>query len=106
MEAAGLSEAQRVALRAFCDTVVPSGGRSDAPDGFWARKASDLAIDQGVEQIIATLPPDLQAGLGQLPDVPAHQGLPRFSQLSRAQQLANRTMADGGAAHGVGALTG
>src|SRR5205809_7293542 len=66
LESAGLSEAQRTALRAFCDTIVPSIQRSDDPDGFWARKATDLAVDQGVEQIIQTLPPELQAGLGQL----------------------------------------
>jgi choline dehydrogenase-like flavoprotein len=106
LEAAGLSEAQRAALRAFCDTIVPSVQRSDDADGFWARKASDLAIDQGVEQIISTLPPELQAGLGQLLDVLAEQGFPRLSQLSREQQLANVTMADVGAAQGVGALTG
>ncbi|MEA2424375.1 MAG: hypothetical protein QOH13_785, partial [Thermoleophilaceae bacterium] len=106
MEAAGLSEAQRDALRAFCDTVVPSVERRDDPDGFWARKATDLAIDQGVEQIIATLPPELQAGLGQLLDALAQQGFGAASQASREQLLANVTMVDPGAAQGVGALTG
>src|SRR4051794_29162665 len=106
MEAAGLSEALREALRAFCDTIVPSIPRPDDPDGFWARKASDLAIDQGVEQILATLPPELQEGLGQLLDALAAQGFGQASQLSREQMLANVTMADAGAAQGVSALTG
>src|SRR3954468_14993216 len=106
MEAAGLTEVQRSALRAFCDTIVPSVERGDDPDGFWARKATDLAIDQGVEQIIATLPPELQAGLGQLLDALAQQSFTRASQLSREQLLANVTMADPGAAQGVGALIG
>lgn len=106
MEAAGLTEAQREALRAFCDTIVPSIERPDDPDGFWARKATDLAVDQGVEQILQTLPPELQAGLGQLLDALAQQGFSGASQASREQLLANVAMADQGAAQGVGALVG
>src|SRR4051794_8561116 len=106
MEAAGLTEAQRNTLRAFCDTIVPSIERPDDPDGFWGRKASDLAIDQGVEQILATLPPELQAGLAQLLDALHQQSIGALSQLSREQILANVTMADVGAAQGVAALTG
>src|SRR3954453_16267342 len=106
MEAAGLTEAQRATLRAFCDTIVPSIERPDDPDGFWARKASDLAIDDGVEQIIATLPLELQGGLGQLLEVLGQQGFARASQLSRAQVLANVAMADADAAQGVAALAG
>src|SRR6476661_6237687 len=106
MESAGLTEAQRETLRAFCDTIVPSIERSDDPDGFWARKASDLAIDQGVEQVIATLPPELQAGLAQLLDALEQQSFAALSQPSREQILTNVSMADAGAAQGVGALTG
>src|SRR3954463_7815936 len=106
MEAAGLSEMRRDALRAFCDTIVPSIERPDDPDGFWARKASDLAIDDGVEQIIATLPPELQAGLGQLLDALAEQQFALLSQLSREQILSNVTMASPDAAQGVAALAG
>ncbi|MFL5896655.1 MAG: FAD-dependent oxidoreductase [Thermoleophilaceae bacterium] len=106
MEAAGLSDAQRQTLRAFCDTIVPSIEQPDDPDGFWARKASDLAIEQGVEQIIQTLPPELQAGLAQLLDALADQSFAALSQLSREQLLRNVTMADQGAAQGVGALVG
>src|SRR3954447_433705 len=106
MEAAGLTEAQRATLRAFCDTIVPSIERPDDPDGFWARKASDLAIDDGVEQIIATLPPELQVGLGQLLDALAEQQFALLSQLSREQILRNVTMASPDAAQGVAALAG
>jgi choline dehydrogenase-like flavoprotein len=106
MEAAGLTEAQRAALRAFCDTIVPSIERADDPDGFWARKASDLAIEQGVEQIIATLPPELQAGLAQLLDALTEQQFADLSQLSREQVLVNMTIANPDAAQGVAALTG
>src|SRR5215212_3080565 len=105
MEAARLTEAQRDTLRAFCNTIVPSIARPDDPDGFWARKASDLAIDQGVEQVIATLPRELQAGLGQLLDALAEQSFAQLSQPSREQILANVSMADADAAQGVGALT-
>src|SRR3954451_22510271 len=106
MEAAGLTEAQRDTLRAFCDTIVPSIERPDDPDGFWARKATDLAIDQGVEQILTTLPPELAGGLGQLLDALAEQQFAHLSQLSREQMLWNVTMADQDAAQGVGALVG
>src|SRR4051812_40019269 len=85
LEAAGLSDAQRASLRAFCDTIVPSIPRSDDPDGFWARKATDLAIDQGVEQVLSTLPPGLQAGLAQLLDALGEQGIAQLSQPSREQ---------------------
>src|SRR3954449_8674157 len=105
MEAAGLSEAQRETLRAFCDTIVPSIQRSHDPDGFWTRKATDLAIDQGVEQVISTLPPELQGGLAQLLDALAEQQLALLSQPSREQLLANVTMANADAAQGVAALT-
>jgi choline dehydrogenase-like flavoprotein len=103
--AAGLSEARRDALRAFCDTIVPSIERPRDPDGFWARTATDLVVDQGVEQIIATLPPELQAGLGQLLDALAQQGFGSASLPSREQMLANVAMVDPGAAQGVAALT-
>jgi choline dehydrogenase-like flavoprotein len=104
MEAAGLSEAQRAALRAFCDTIVPSIEHVDDPDGFWARKASDLAIEAGVEQVIATLPPELQTGLGELLDALAEQQIEALSQPSREQLLANVSMANADAAQGIGAL--
>jgi choline dehydrogenase-like flavoprotein len=106
MESAGLSEARRDVLRAFCDTIVPSVERPNDPDGFWARKATDLAIDQGVEQILATLPPELEEGLGQLLDALAEQSFSLLSQPSREQILRNVSMANADAAQGVAALSG
>ena len=105
MEAAGLTDAQREALRAFCDTIVPAVERPSDPDGFWGRKASDLMVDQGVEQVLLTLPPELQVGLGQLLDALAQQGFVHASQPSREQLLTNVTMVDPNAAQGVAALT-
>lgn len=106
MEAGGLSAAERDVLRVFCDTVVPSIERPDDPDGFWARQATDLAVDQGVEQLIATLPAELQAGLRQLLDALGEQHFASLSQPSREQLLANFAMADPDAAQGIGALVG
>src|SRR4051812_41992634 len=106
MEAAGLSEARRDVLRAFCDTIVPSVERAADADGFWARKATDLAIDQAVEQVLGTLPPELQEGLGQLLDALGEQSFAALSQASREQILRNVSMANADAAQGVAALTG
>jgi choline dehydrogenase-like flavoprotein len=106
MEAAGLSEARRDVLRAFCDTIVPSVERPVDPDGFWGRKATDLAIDQAVEQLLLTLPPELQEGLGQLLDALAQQSFGQLSQPSRECVLSNVSLADADAAQGVAALTG
>jgi choline dehydrogenase-like flavoprotein len=105
MESGGLTDAQRQTLRAFCDTIVPSIERGDDPDGFWARSASDLAIDHAVEQILATLPPELQAGLAQLLDALAQQHFALFSQASREQLIWNVAMANAEAAQGIAALT-
>ena len=59
-----LSDSQRAILTAVCDTVVPSLPRDRDPDGLWARKASDLGVDQGAAQLIAEIPdPELQGGL-------------------------------------------
>lgn len=105
MEAAGLTDSQRQTLRVFCDTIVPSIDRPDDPDGFWARTASDLGVDQGAQQIISTLPAELQAGLGELLDALAQQGFAAMSQPSREQLLWNVTMSNPEAGQGVAALT-
>src|SRR5205823_6425471 len=80
LEAAGLTDVQRATLLAFCDTIVPSIEREHDPDGFWARKASDLAVEQGAEMVLSTLPAELQAGLGLLLDALAQQGFAGLSQ--------------------------
>jgi choline dehydrogenase-like flavoprotein len=101
-----LTDPQRATLRLFCDTIVPRIEREPDPDGFWARTASDIGVDQGVEQLIDSLDEELRAGLGQLLDAIASQGLERMpSQLSREQVLRNMSLASPEAAGGIQALT-
>jgi choline dehydrogenase-like flavoprotein len=102
-----LTDGQRQSLRAFCDTVVPSIERPDDPDGFWGRKATDLGVEQGVEELLDGLPdPAIRDGLLQLLDVLADQGFLRTpSQESREQVLRNLALASPEAAQGVAALT-
>jgi choline dehydrogenase-like flavoprotein len=103
-----LSEAQRQTLRALCDTLVPRIERGEDPTGFWARKASDVGVDEGVEQLIAGLPDaTLRAGLAQLLDALAGSGLHAApTQLSREQVLRNLALASPDAAAGLSALAG
>ena len=102
-----LSESQREALKAFCDTIVPSIERDPDPDGFWARKASDLEIDSAVADLVLGIPDEtVRGGLLQLLDVLASQGIARgISQLSREQVIRNLQLASPDAAAGVGALS-
>src|SRR4051812_20985822 len=103
----GLTDTQRQTLRLFCDTVVPRIEREPDPGGFWARSASDLGVPDGVEQLIATLDEQLQAGLCELLDAIDSQGIARMpTQLSREQILRNLSLASPEAAGGVQALTG
>ena len=103
-----LSDSQRAILTAVCDTVVPSLPRDRDPDGLWARKASDLRVDQGAAQLIAEIPdPALQGGLLELIDAIGGQGIVRApSQQSREQILRNTALSDPRAAAGVAALIG
>src|SRR3954454_15567278 len=103
----GLTDTQRQTLRLFCDTVVPRIERDPDPGGFWARSASDLGVPDGVEQLIATLDEQLQAGLCELLDAIDSQGIARMpTQLSREQILRSLSLASPEAAGGVQALTG
>src|SRR5919109_4268718 len=102
----GLSETQRSALRAVCDTVVPNIERADDPDGFWRRKATDLGVDAGIEELMGTLPADQQAGLAELLEGLAEQGIERASQRSREQILRNVGLFGPDAAAGVSTLIG
>ena len=81
-----MTEAQRAVLRAVCDTVVPPIERAEDPDGFWARTATDLGVDQGVEQLLAEMPEDLRGGLIQLLDVLDAQGFLHAPPSSRASR--------------------
>src|SRR5437867_1418815 len=101
-----LSEAQRATLRAVCDTVVPRIERDPDPDGFWARAATDLGVDAGIEELLATFPPDQHAGMLELLDGLEQQGITRVSQRSREQILRNVAMLGPEASAGVAALVG
>ncbi|MDQ3934508.1 MAG: GMC family oxidoreductase [Actinomycetota bacterium] len=103
-----LSESQREALRAFCDTIVPPIERSPDPEGFWGRKASDLGVDGAVADLVLGIPDEtVRGGLLQLLDVLASQNIHRpISQLSREQIIRNLQLASPDAAAGVHALTG
>ena len=103
-----LEEKQRNSLRAFCETIVPRIERGPDPDGFWTRTASDVGVDQGVEQIIAEIPDEtVRGGLLGLLDVLDTQGLPRApSQASREQILTNLMLASSDAAAGIQAIAG
>src|SRR4051795_6099527 len=106
-ERMSLTDTQRATLRLFCDTIVPRIDRQPDPHGHWARKATDIGVDQGVEQLIDELDETLRTGLAQLLDALASQGLERMpSQLSREQVLRNMTLASPEAAAGVQALGG
>ena len=83
-----LSEVQRAALEALCDTFAPPVERDDDPTGFWARSASDLQIPAIIEQQLSggLVPEEQLDGLRQLLDALAAQGLvePRCRRASRS----------------------
>jgi choline dehydrogenase-like flavoprotein len=103
-----LSDSQRAVLAAVCDTVVPSLPRDRDPHGLWARRASDLGVDQGAAQLISEIPdPELRGGMLMLIDAIGGQGITLApSQESREQILRNTALSDPRAAAGVSALIG
>src|SRR2546422_10818930 len=57
-----LSPEERLTLRHLADALVPSVPVESDPDGFYGRRASDLAIDDDVARIIESyLSPDQRA---------------------------------------------
>ncbi len=94
------------ALRAVCDTVVPAIEHVPDPHGHWARSASSYGVPEQAAQMLGMLPPEQQAGMGQLLDALAAQGLTKASQPSREQLLRNASLASPDAAAGIAALTG
>ena len=101
-----LTESRRAALRAVCDTIVPRIEREQDPDGFWARSATDVGVDEAVVQVLATLPDEQRAGMLALLDGLDAQGIARVSPRSREQILATVALLGSQAAAGVGALVG
>jgi choline dehydrogenase-like flavoprotein len=98
------NDTHREVLRVLCDTVVPAIDRDTDPDGFWARKASDVGVSLVLEQMLAGMPDDQRSGLLQLLDALAAQGFLRSSLRSREQILRNLTLMGPEVAAGVGAL--
>lgn len=70
-----LTDAQRSALKAFCDAIVPAVDHPDDHDGFFARRASDVGTDEALAGVLAGLPDPGRAGLLQLLDAFAGAGL-------------------------------
>jgi choline dehydrogenase-like flavoprotein len=102
-----ITETQRSVLAALCDAVVPPVAHDPDPDGFFARKASDVGVPAAVEQMLTTaVPPEQRAGLLQLLDALADQGFARSSQRSREQILRNVALTGPEPAAGVQALMG
>ena len=101
-----LSDDRRAVLRAVCDTVVPSIPHDPDPAGMWARSATEMGADQGIEQVFAELPEEQFAGMMELLDGLAQQSFTALSQPSREQVLRNVSMVGPEAAAGVATLVG
>lgn len=72
-----LSEVQRAALAAVCDTFAAPVRRDEDPTGFWARSASDMGIPAIIEERLAggLVPEEQLAGLRELLDALAANGI-------------------------------
>ncbi len=99
-----INETQRAVLAALGDAIVPPVAHDPDPDGFFARKASDLGVAAALEDVLATVPAEQRAGLLQLLDALAEMGFARTSQRSREQILRNVAMTGPEPAAGVQAL--
>src|SRR3954467_13844228 len=106
MAAVDPTPAQVEALRAICDTFVPSLEHAPDPHGFWARSATDMGADQGILELLQTLPEDLQAGIWQLVAAIGAQGFMGPSRASREQLLRTTSLANRDAAGGIATLGG
>jgi choline dehydrogenase-like flavoprotein len=61
-------------LTALADAIVPALAHDPDPDGFFARRASDLGVPMAIAQTLAALPDDQRVGLEQLLQALAAQG--------------------------------
>ncbi|MCH9669327.1 MAG: GMC family oxidoreductase [Actinomycetia bacterium] len=100
-----ITDQRREALKALCDTVVPSINRAEDPHGFWARSGSDLGADQGIIGALDTMPDEQRDALLGLIDVLDAHGLVTASQQSREDLLTATAQSGPAAATGVGVLT-
>ncbi len=61
------SDAERRALRALCDTLVPRLAADPDPSGLYSRSATDLRVDEDIERIVLSyLSPDQQSAFRRL----------------------------------------
>lgn len=79
-----LSGDQVAVLSLLCDAFVPSVARADDPDGFWARKASDLGVPQLIAYVVSLAPAENQAAMAGVLDLLA--GPVGFAVLTPAQR--------------------
>lgn len=103
-----LTDAQRDVLAAVCDTIVPAIARVPDPDGFFARRASDLWVPQVVEYLLVGMPDDHRAGLLALLEALAGEDFVGCSPLLRPQLLHNIALSghdETRAIHSLTALT-
>ncbi len=103
-----LSEVQRAALAALCDTFAAPVERDEDPTGFWARSASDLQIPEVIEEQLSggLVPEEQLEGLRQLLDALAAQGLVE-APLAGREAIVKGFMDSGpDALAGLGALKG
>ena len=101
-----LNDAHRATLAALCDTAVPAIEREPDPDGFWARRGTEVGTDAALAELLEALPQEQLAGTVQLLEALAEQGFEHASQPSREQILRNVSLLGPEAAGGVGALLG
>ncbi|MHB8532514.1 MAG: gluconate 2-dehydrogenase subunit 3 family protein, partial [Solirubrobacteraceae bacterium] len=101
-----MTDLQRQTLRTVCDTIVPSIPRVEDPEGFFARRASDVGADDALAMTLEAMPPEQAAGMAALLDALAEQGFNEMSQLSREQVFTNISLASMEAAGGIAALIG
>jgi choline dehydrogenase-like flavoprotein len=105
--AIALTDRQRAALTALCDTFVPAVERVPDPDGFWARSASDLGVPLALEALLqARVPNDQAAGLGMLLDGLDQMGIVDASQAAREELVRTVSATVPEVAAGIDALRG
>jgi hypothetical protein len=99
-----LNPTQYAVLAAVCDTIVPAIDRDADPDGFWGRKATDIGVEAGIAELMATMPVEQAGGLAELLDGLGALGFVGASQASREQLLRNVSLMGPLAAAGVQGL--
>ncbi len=77
------------ALTALCDTLIPSVQKTDDPDGYWSRKASDLDVPPRILELIGDTKTEDQVQFRQLLGLIASPalGLTWFGPMKAADRL-------------------